>query len=101
MRKLRLSSSECFVLDMVLDNMSSRQMGPGVTDQVVEEIEKMEEKRIKDLESVDFTIKTYSHVNENSDQISETSLTESDTRLHIRSEHAPNGYIPIKSPTPV
>ena len=90
------------MLDMVLDNMSSRQMGPGVVDQVLEEIHKMEQKRIKDLESVDFTIKTYSHLNDNSsDQVSQTSLTESDTRLHITSEHSPNGYIPIKSPTPV
>lgn len=121
LRDIRLSSAECFVLGMVLDNMSSRLMGPNVQDQMLEELESLYKlKKKEEMDSVD-NVATPQHkpyynfnnmtkpnltnlVEHSGLHQSEISLTESDTIVNLpaptgpHSGH-PNGYIP-NTPAP-
>merc|ERR1719319_104859 len=119
LRDIHMTSAECFVLGMVLDNMSSRLMGPNVQDQMLEELGTLYKlKKKEDMDSVDgidnmstpqhtgkpyynfnnttnFTKPNLSNLVENPGlHQSEISLTESDTIVNIPGENRPNGMPP-------
>lgn len=98
----RFNSSDCFVLDLLLDNMSC----PRMKVQVLEQIDKLEteneeareevkgKKTWMNLDTVDSVRKPYSE----SCHVSEVSLTESDTIVHmnntnLREGNTPNGRV--------
>jgi len=116
LRDIHMTSAECFVLGMVLDNMSSRLMGPNVQDQMLEELGTLYKlKKKEDMDSGDdspqhngkpyynfnntcITKPNLSNLVENPGlHQSEISLTESDTIVNIPGQNGPNG-MPQRGP---